>query len=245
MGTVRGEGCERYMGISILELVLQRLREGNFRADVAYPGQKYPRVKETVAAVHIEKVDRANLTVTVEVNIVSPAELGGTACELEALRATELLRWSGGVCVQNGCSYDGVAQVYVVPVLATFTCATEAEDCTMGPGFSVYIDDVFQSNAVSVSGEAVRQLQAVYAMGETEPVGASRGTGLWNITLEELVPGGYAENEPSEEVFVLKIVTDVTTEIYRECRWTSVKREHSREGLRQIRKGIALSREVE
>ena len=99
------------MGISILELVLRRLREENFQADVAYPGQKYPLITQPVAAVHIEKVDRANLTVTVEVNIICPAALGGTTCETEALRATEVLRWAGAVCVQNGCVFDGVSRV--------------------------------------------------------------------------------------------------------------------------------------
>ena len=75
------------MGYSILELVLRRLRQAGFRADVAYPGQKYPQIGETVATAHIEKVDRANLTVTMEVSIISPAAAGGTACEVEALRA--------------------------------------------------------------------------------------------------------------------------------------------------------------
>ena len=185
------------------------------------------------------------MTVTVEVNIVCPAALGGTECELEALRATEVLRWSGAVCVQNGCTYDGVAQVYVVPVLATYTCATEAEDCTMGPGFLVYIDDVLQSNAVSVSGEATRDWQAEYAMGENAAAGVCLGKCIWNIAFEELVPAGYAENGESGESFVLKIVSDVTTEIYRDCRWTSEKREYTREGMRRMRKGIALAREVE
>ena len=58
------------MGISILELVLRRLRDENFQADVAYPGQVFPQISQPVAAVHIEKVDRANLTVTLEINII-------------------------------------------------------------------------------------------------------------------------------------------------------------------------------
>ena len=53
------------MGYSILELVLRRLREDGFTADIAFPGQKFPQISDTVAAVHIEKVDRANLEVTV------------------------------------------------------------------------------------------------------------------------------------------------------------------------------------
>ena len=141
------------MGYSILELVLQVLREAGFTADVAYPGQKVPRISDTVAAVHIEKVDRANLTVTLGVSILAPASKGGTACEVDALRATEMLRWSGAVCVQNGCRYDGVAQVYVVEVLATFTGVTETDDCKIWPGFYVYINDRLQRYTVAFTDE--------------------------------------------------------------------------------------------
>lgn len=38
------------MGISILELVLRRLREAKFTADVAFPGQKFPQITKPVAA---------------------------------------------------------------------------------------------------------------------------------------------------------------------------------------------------
>lgn len=233
------------MGISILELVLRRLREENFEADVAYPGQKFPMITEPVAAVHIEKVDRANLTVTVEVNIICPAALGGTTCEVEALRATEILRWSGAVCVQNGCSYDGVSQVYVVSILATFTGITEADDCVIGPGFTVYINDIYQPYAVSFAEEEAQERQAEYQMGEPAPAGISQGSYLWNITFEELIPAGSPETAEPEGAFELKVKTDVKTEVYYHCRWTSVKREFTREGLRRIRKGIAMLREEE
>ena len=123
------------MGYSILELVLRQLRQANFVTNVAYPGQKFPQISGTVASVHIEKVDRANLTVTVGVNIISQASLGGTACEIEALRATEALRWSRAVCVQSGCRYDGIAQVYVVEILATYTGVTEEDNCKIWQGF--------------------------------------------------------------------------------------------------------------
>ncbi len=73
------------MGYSILELVMRRLREAGFTADIAYPGQKFPQITDTVATVHIEKVDRANLEVTVEISIICPASVGGTVCEMKAL----------------------------------------------------------------------------------------------------------------------------------------------------------------
>ena len=233
------------MGISILELVLRRLREGKFTADVAYPGQKIPQITKPVATVHIEKVDRANMTVTVEVNIICPAAMGGTACEVEALRATEILRWSGAVCVQNGCTYDGISQVYVVAVLATFTCVTEANKCSLGPGFVAYINKIIQPNAVAVSEEEVPGFQAEYVMGESAPAGISQGSSLWYIQLEELLPAGMTETADPAGAFELKIVTDVKTEVFYHCRWTSIRREFSREGLRKIRKGIAMLRQEE
>ena len=230
------------MGISILELVVQRLREEGFQADIAYPGQKFPRITGPVAAVHIEKVDRANLTVTVEVNILCPAAMGGTACELEALRVTEVLRWARAVCVQNGCSYDGVSQVYVVPVLATFTGITDAEDCSIGPGVRVFVNEILHPYAVAVSEEETGGVQAEYAMGQSAPEGISRGRKLWQVRLEELIPAGSMETEEPAEAFQLKIVTDVKTEVYDHCRWTSIRREFTKEGLRRIRSGIAMDR---
>lgn len=245
MGPLCGEGCERYLGISILELVLRRLREENFTADIAYPGQKFPKLTDTVAAVHIEEVDRAKMTVTVEVSIICPASMGGTACELEALRATEVLRWAKAVCVQRGCTYDGVAQVYVVSVLATFTGVTEADNCTIWPGFYVYINEIRHNNAISFSEEEVPGNQVEYVTGESSPVGFSQGKSIWNIQLEELIPAGTPEPEEPGGVFELKIVTDRKTEVYYHCMWTSIRREFTKDGLRRIRKGVSMLREEE
>lgn len=231
------------MGFSVLELVLRRLREEKFTADVAYPGQKFPAITNTVAAVHIEKVDRSSLTVTVEVSILCPAVMGGTACEVEALRATEILRWSGAVCVQNGCTYDGISQVYVVSILATFTGITGEDSFTQGPGFEVRIDGIYQPYAVAFASEEVQDRQAEYAMGETVPVGIGQGTCLWKITLEELIPAGSLQTAEPEDTFELQLTTDVKTETFCHCRFTSVKRQHTREGLRRIRTGISMLRQ--
>ena len=231
------------MGISILELVLRRLREENFIADVAFPGQKFPVISEPVAAVHIEKVDRANLTVTVEVSIICPAALGGTYCEVEALRATEVLRWEGATCIQHGCEYDGLAQVYVVSILATFTCITEAEDCTMGPGFRVYLGGNLVTFAVSFEAEQVLDNEMHHEMGEDAPVGISNGSWHWKFRLEELIPAGSWESLHPEGTFQLRVETALKKETYYHCRWTSVRREFTREGLRRIRSGICVLRE--
>lgn len=231
------------MGISILELVLRRLREAGFKANAAYPGQKYPQITEPVAAVHIEKVDRANLTVTLEVNIICPADYGGTACEVEALRATEVLQWDGAICIQNGCTYDGASQVYVVAVLATYTCVTEKDDCTMGPGFQVYINDVYYPFVVAFTEEAVRAHAAEYEMGEPEPMGISLGRKEWSITLEERILPGSPEIPEPKGAFKLRLEKEGGSAVYYHCRWLSIRRELSREGLYRIQKGIAMLKE--
>lgn len=231
------------MGNAILELVLRRLREENFLADVAFPGRKYPVITQPVAAVHIEKVDSANLTVTVEVDILCPAALGGTQCELEALRATDVLRREGASCIQNGCEYDGFAQVYTVRILAEFTCAVGMDDCTIGPGFRVYVEETQVPFAISFEAEQVTDTEAQYAMGEDAPVGIRNGSWIWKLRLEELIPAGSPEAEDPQPGFSVRLERDTVTETYKQCRWLSVRREFSRQGLRRIRTGISLGRQ--
>lgn len=232
------------MGISILDLVVSSLREAKFTADVAYPGQKFPPLTGTVAAVHISRVDRAGLTVTLEVNILCPAATGGAQCELEALRATEVLRWLGANCIQNGCKYDGVAQVYAVAVMATFTAVTGAEEYQIGPGFYIYVDDRRQPFATGFSSEETLMAEIQYAMGEEKPVGIRRGKKGWTLELEEMIPTGSEEAPEPEPDFELKVITDVKTEIFSHCDWVSVSRKFTKEGLRRVRKGFATDRRV-
>lgn len=231
------------MGMSILDLVLQRLREANFIADLAYPGQKYPIITEPVAAVHILKVDRADLTVTVEVSIICPAALGGVCCELEALRATEALQQAGAVCIQNGCEYDGIALVYVVSILATFTCVTGSEELTLGPGFQVFLNDTQLPCVLSFEAEQKKELDTRFEIGEDAPVGIGNGSWLWSLRLEELIPAGSGTVPDADGTFELRLERDGVTETYCQCRWTSVRREYTRQGLRRISSGISLLRQ--
>lgn len=232
------------MGYSILALVLRRLREHGFTADAAYPGQKFPKITETVAAVHIEKVDRSSQLVTVEVNVVAPAAMGGTACEVEALRVTEVLRWMGAACIQNSCQYDGSSQVYVVPVLATFTAVTEADKCRVGPGFQVFLNEREMYYVTSFREQLNCDAQREYAVCQAEPVGITEGVRRWEIRLEEQIPAGSEEVEDGTDLFELKVVTVDKTERYLSCCWTNTSREFTREGLRRIREGFAMDKVV-
>ena len=97
------------MGSPILESVLHCLEEAGFFAVAAYPGQKLSQIVGLVAAYHLHKVDTGSRTATVEVTVFCPADLGGSACEAAALKATAALQSIGAVCVQKGCMNWGTA----------------------------------------------------------------------------------------------------------------------------------------
>lgn len=233
------------MDISILELVLQCLQEAGFAANVAYPGQKLPVISEPVAAVHIKKVDGEAQTVTVEVSILSPASSGGTACELAALKACAALQAAKAVCVQNGCVYDGITQVYTVSILATFSGITDENSCILGPGFQVYLNDVLHPWAVSFSAEKVQEQTMEFATRSPVAVAITSGSYYWNLHLEEQIPPGFEEVSEADEEFQLRVIRGNQSEQYGPCRWRSVTRSFTPEGLRRVCKGIALMREEE
>lgn len=232
------------MGNSILELVLRHLQEDGFTVCGAYPGQMFPQIKEPVAAVHIEQVDRAKLTVTLEISLLYPGRLGGSACELEALRITESLRSTGAVCIQKGCTYDGASQLYTVSILATYTGVTETGDCKIWPGFYCYVAEKRLPFIQSFTAERTTDVQPVYSLKAVAPWGLTSGKQLWQLEIQEQIPVGEAEIQAPEGEFSLRLETDPLTEIFTGCRWTSVKRQRSKEGLYRVCKGYALNREV-
>lgn len=231
------------MGNAILELVLRSLREAGFPADAAFPGQKIPAITEPVAAVHIEKVDSADLTVTVEVSVLCPAQMGGARCEREALRAMEALCLAGADCILEGCEYNGHAKAWSVRILASFLGIATADDCTMGPDFRVYVKDQVIPSAVSFEAEQVFDVAAQYQMGEDAPVGILSGSWVWKLRLEELIPPGEAEVQDPEPDFAVLVERGEVAETYCHCRWISVRREFTRQGLRLIRTGISTHRQ--
>lgn len=229
---------------SILELVLRHLQEDGFTICGAYPGQMFPQIKEPVAAVHIEQVDRANMTVTLDISLLYPGRLGGSACELEALQITESLRATGAVCVQKGCTYDGASQLYTVSILATYTGVTETADCKIWPGFYCYVNQQRLPYIQSFTAEETADTQPVYSLDTVAALAFSTGKRQWQLETVEQIPAGEPEVPAPEGEFSLRLETDPLTEIFTGYRWYSVRRQRSKEGLYRICKGYALNREV-
>lgn len=233
------------MGNVILQQVLTALKSGGFAAELAYPGRVMAQITGPVAAVHMEKVDSAALTSTVAVSILSPGELGGSACEEAALKALDLLLGCGAVCIQRGCTYDRVSRLYAVEISAAFTSLSqsEEEEIPTGAGFTVSINGIRQSCAVSFRSQETRGYTAEYVTTEPLPMASGSGKVQWSLHLEEQVPVGTAEPAEPSPGFTLVVTTEGKTETFTGCQWTSVSRKYDSQGLRRVRKGFALSRE--
>lgn len=229
------------MGSMIPETVLGKLREAGFQADMAFPGGKGPVITDTVAAVHLKKVDRADMTATVEVCILVPAALGGAHCESEALRAMEVLHRAGGACVQNGCAYNGMTQTYSVSIQAEFSCVGGAEDTEQD--FRVFLGETEQVYALAFRSEQIADTETVPQMGEDAPAGIRQGSSRWEFTLEEMIPAGDPEPTGTSGAFQLRLERGTLKETYRNCLWTNIRREFTGRGLRRIRSGISLERQ--
>lgn len=240
-----GKGGGDALGSPILETVRQCLELAGFPAGEAYPGGKMPGITGPVAAFHLYQVDSGSRTATVEVTVLCPGELGGSLCEAEALKASSALQAAGAVCIQKGCVYDGGSRLYSVSILAVFEAVTENGECTSGLDFQVEVNDVVQPWARLFSGERVQEQTMEFATRSSTAVAITSGSVYWNIRLEELVPRGAQETAEPEGEFRLRVSRGGQSERYAPCRWTSVTRSFSEDGLQRISKGIALMREEE
>ena len=77
-------------------------------------------------------------------------------------------------------------------------------------------------------------------MGENIPVDIRDGSVQWEFTLEELIPAGSVMSDSDDAVFRLGVECDAEKENFRNCRWTSIRREFTSQGLRRIRTGIGI-----
>lgn len=231
------------MGALILSNVQDALEIAGFCVNTAYPGQKYPQIREKAAAVHMKKMDGTSQEMTVEVDILCPANVGGAMCEYEAFRAAEALTAIGASCIQNGCVYHAATNTFRVTIHATFSGNTQSEDGTIGPGFQVFINNVPQPYATAFTSEKEADHKAIYGIGVTMPETVTAGPFLNSFQLEEMIPLDQTAPEDHTGVFSILVETENTIERFYVCRWVSIRQAYTKEGLRRVRKGIARIRE--
>ena len=116
------------------------------------------------------------------------------------------------------------------------------KEVIQGPGFQVWLNDVEQFWVVSFRSERLRK------QAQTEPPLDSgeftEGAPCWEFCLEQLVPQDCAKPELPEDTFTLRVKCGGTQEEYAGCSCGSILREYTREGLKQIFKGMCTGRTV-
>lgn len=211
------------MGVLMVENVISGLTAAGLRAAAAYPGEKMPYLAAPAVAVGLEKVEKGVYTVRAEV--LTPAFLGGEACEDCAETARTALEGLGAVCTQGAVRYDGRTDLFCIEILGRFG---DEQDLT------VKLGNVILENAVEFT-----------ASQETEdPVAAPLSSCAWNFEIREVFDPGDVENAPPTEPFAVTVKRTGTTETFSDCYFTGLQRTDSAGGLEQIRTGAAGSRSV-
>ena len=219
------------MGQTIVSKVIEILQGMDIRADEAYPGGRIPALTGPVAAVRLGKVDRAVRTTAVQVIIMSPSEQGGSVCDATALRAIQAMEAGGATCQKNLCQFDNTADVFYIEITAEFLGVALEGDWSPGPGYAIAIG--YQDMEWAVGFSIQRQTDdEVTAISDAQ----------WVFTLEELLGPGSVDPPDPTEPFTLTIVREKTDETFTGCTWTSVKREDTIRGIRQVRTGVAKTR---
>lgn len=220
------------MAVQIVGSVTRALSEAGIPAGEAYPGGSMPDLAEARAVVSLEKLDRNARSATVLVTVAVPVRFGGSACEETALRAGGVLEELGGICLQEGCRFDGYAEAYCVRVLGTFYGADVMAEWESESDFIVMVANTEMAHAVAFRAEQV-----------VDPAtGTPAGDAAWTFRLEEQFRRGQRPMPMPTEPFTVMVRRSGSTEIYTECRWTAVQMENTTTGLRQVRKGVARAR---
>ena len=202
-------------------MVMDALRGGGVRARRGYPGEKYIRPEVPVAAVKIYSVEGQTVVVAAEVFAVRAED-----CENTADTAIDALEAAGFTCTAGSCQFQEKMGLFSLRILVRRVEAAKLP-CTF------YLNKVEMPYVTAFSASSTAEVyQYTSEEGTTEIL---QGTKVWTLTVEELIPADVTPEEDSQESFSLAVQRDGGTEGYTACRWETVRREETAEGVRQVR----------
>lgn len=228
------------MGYELLKALVLLLRGEGISAGEAYPGTGAPAVDGPQAAVGLLELDVPAGLAKFQVRVLSPRHLGGWGCQVWAARVSEALSRAGMTCEAEEMEYLDGLDCFCVTVLAEQRVLRGNNGAFSGVRLQVFCGDVEQVGVESLTAVRNQGRRVVGAFCQSEAVGITPGHGGWELELiqrTDRLPDGVAEP------FVLAVREGDRESRYLGCGWNEERFEHTRRGLRLIRRGFALSRE--
>ena len=230
------------MVYGLLEELSGLLEAAGIPAGEAYPAGERVEILSPVAAVGLRELDCAHSVARFSVRILSPRILGGWCCQEKAALAEQTLHRAGMRCEAEEMEYLSGSDCFCIRLTVSRPVYESAEGWSAGDRWQVLRDGTEEQNVLSFRAvrNQGRRLVGTFCQGES--VGVTPGAGGWQI---ELVQSGAAEPEEGQEPFTLAVCAGGAEQRYLGCCWNETEIVLSDEGQKRIRRGFALTREVE
>lgn len=219
-----------------IQQVVNALSAGGIRARRGYPEEKYFRPDSPVAAVYLEEARGESVTVAAQI-------FGGNAsdCEDCADLAWTLLTALEGECTVESCCYERQMGLYSMRVLIRWDPGEDEQlevetgtepETEAEPSYTVALNGVQMPYVTAFSALFIGEL---YQSTETADASILYNAKVWALTVEELLPSEAALVADVEEPFTLSVARAGGTENYAQCRWDTIRRTETADGVRQVR----------
>lgn len=229
------------MGYELLEALTELLAEAGIRAGEEYPAGERVEILSPVAAVGLRELDFTAGEARFDLRILSPRILGGWCCQTHAAKICKALH-DGGLTVRSGeMEYLSGSDCFCISLSAAWGIVPGEQGWVRGRRWQVFCGGVEQENVVAFRAVRDQGRRIIGALWQGEPTGITPGKGGWSLELEQMVT---AEPADIAEPFVLEVRHGGTVHRYSGCCWNETELRHSQAGLRLIRRGFALGREV-
>lgn len=230
------------MGFELLEELTRLLEEAGIPAGEEYPAGDRVEILSPVAAVGLRELDCANGLVRFSVRILSPRLLGGWCCQQKAALAVQVLHGADMRCTVEEMEFLSGCDCFCVNLIAVQSVCWDGACWSPGQRWQVLLDGVEEKHVLSFRAVRSQGRRLVGAFCQSAPIGVTPGAGGWQF---ELVQSGGEEDTEETESFALTVRAPGTEQRFTGCCWNETEIVLGSEGLKRIRRGFALDREVE